>query len=38
MSRFLAAGTILILVPTLVIFVLFQRQIISALLRGSVKG
>ncbi len=34
----LCAGTILILVPTLVIFVLFQRQIILALLQGSVKG
>ena len=34
----LCAGTILILVPTLVIFVLFQRQIITALLQGSVKG
>jgi raffinose/stachyose/melibiose transport system permease protein len=34
----LCAGTILILIPTLVIFVLFQRQIISALLQGSVKG
>ena len=34
----LCAGTILILLPTLVIFVLFQRQIITALLEGSVKG
>jgi raffinose/stachyose/melibiose transport system permease protein len=34
----LCAGTILILVPTLLIFLLFQRQIISALLQGSVKG
>lgn len=34
----LCAGTILILLPTLIIFVLFQRQIISALLEGSVKG
>jgi raffinose/stachyose/melibiose transport system permease protein len=34
----LSAGTLLILVPTLVIFVLFQRQIIAALLQGSVKG
>jgi raffinose/stachyose/melibiose transport system permease protein len=34
----LCAGTILILIPTLVIFVLFQRQIITALLQGSVKG
>ena len=34
----LCAGTLLILVPTLVIFVVFQRQIIMALLQGSVKG
>ena len=34
----LCAGTILILVPTLVVFVIFQRQIITALLQGAVKG
>ena len=34
----LSAGTILILIPTLVVFVIFQRQIITALLQGSVKG
>jgi raffinose/stachyose/melibiose transport system permease protein len=34
----LCAGTILILVPTLVVFILFQRQIIAALLQGAVKG
>lgn len=34
----LCAGTILILLPTLVVFMLFQRQIIAALLQGSVKG
>jgi raffinose/stachyose/melibiose transport system permease protein len=34
----LCAGTILILVPTLVLFIMFQRQIIAALLQGSVKG
>ncbi len=34
----LCAGTVLILIPTLVIFILFQRQIITALLQGSVKG
>jgi raffinose/stachyose/melibiose transport system permease protein len=34
----LCAGTILILVPTLVLFITFQRQIIAALLQGSVKG
>lgn len=34
----LCAGTVLILLPTLIIFILFQRQIIAALLQGSVKG
>ncbi len=34
----LCAGTILILLPTLIIFVIFQRQIIMALLQGAVKG
>ena len=34
----LCAGTILILLPTLVLFLLFQRQVIAALLQGSVKG
>lgn len=34
----LCAGTILILLPTIIIFVLFQRQIIASLLEGSVKG
>ena len=34
----LCAGTILILLPTLILFMLFQRQIITALLQGSVKG
>ena len=34
----LAAGTILILLPTLGVFVFFQRQVITALLQGSVKG
>jgi raffinose/stachyose/melibiose transport system permease protein len=34
----LCAGTVLILVPTLLVFLLFQRQVISALLQGSVKG
>ena len=34
----LCAGTILILVPTIVIFVLFQEQIINALIQGAVKG
>jgi raffinose/stachyose/melibiose transport system permease protein len=34
----LCAGTILILLPTLVVFLLFQRQFIAALLQGSIKG
>ena len=34
----LCAGSILILMPTLVVFLLFQRQFISALLQGSLKG
>ena len=34
----LCAGTILILLPTLRVFSIFQRQVISALLQGSVKG
>ena len=34
----LCAGTILILVPTLIVFIIFQRQIIMALLQGAVKG
>lgn len=34
----LCAGTILILLPTLLVFVVFQRQVIAALLQGSVKG
>jgi raffinose/stachyose/melibiose transport system permease protein len=34
----LSAGTILILLPTLVLFIMFQRHVIAALLQGSVKG
>lgn len=34
----LSAGTLLILLPTLLVFVIFQRQVIAALLQGSVKG
>ncbi|GAB4425076.1 MAG: carbohydrate ABC transporter permease [Anaerolineae bacterium] len=34
----LCAGTVIIVLPTLVLFILFQRQIIAALLQGSVKG
>lgn len=34
----LAAGSLVILLPTLVVFIVFQRQFISALLQGSLKG
>jgi raffinose/stachyose/melibiose transport system permease protein len=34
----LSAGTIIILLPTLIVFIAFQRHVISALLQGSVKG
>jgi raffinose/stachyose/melibiose transport system permease protein len=34
----LSAGTIVILLPTLLLFIVFQRQVISALLQGSIKG
>ncbi len=34
----LCAGTVLILLPTLALFILFQRQVITALLQGSLKG
>ena len=34
----LCAGSLLILTPTLIIFLIFQRQFVAALLQGSVKG
>ena len=34
----LCAGSLLILAPTLVIFLIFQRRFVSALLQGSLKG
>jgi raffinose/stachyose/melibiose transport system permease protein len=34
----LCAGSLLILTPTIVIFLVFQRQFVAALLQGSVKG
>jgi raffinose/stachyose/melibiose transport system permease protein len=34
----LCAGSLLILTPTLVVFVIFQRRFVSALLQGSLKG
>ena len=33
----LCAGSILILLPTLIVFILFQRQVVTALLQGSVR-
>jgi raffinose/stachyose/melibiose transport system permease protein len=34
----LSAGSLLILTPTLVVFLVFQRQFVAALLQGSLKG
>lgn len=34
----LCAGSLLILTPTLIVFLIFQRQLIAALLQGSLKG
>ncbi|MDT0319008.1 carbohydrate ABC transporter permease [Streptomyces millisiae] len=34
----LCAGSLLILAPTLIVFLIFQRRFVSALLQGSVKG
>ncbi|SFD26680.1 carbohydrate ABC transporter permease [Streptomyces aidingensis] len=34
----LSAGTLLIIAPTIVVFVIFQRHFIRALLQGAVKG
>jgi raffinose/stachyose/melibiose transport system permease protein len=34
----LTAGSLLILTPTLIVFLIFQRQFVSALLQGSLKG
>jgi raffinose/stachyose/melibiose transport system permease protein len=34
----LCAGSLIILVPTLIVFLIFQRQLVFALLQGSVKG
>jgi raffinose/stachyose/melibiose transport system permease protein len=34
----LCAGSLLILTPTLIVFLAFQRQFVSALLQGSLKG
>ncbi len=34
----LSAGSLVILTPTLVIFIVFQRQFVAALLQGAIKG
>ena len=34
----LCAGSLLILAPTIIIFILFQKQFVAALLQGAVKG
>ena len=34
----LSAGSLLILAPTIIIFFIFQRHFVSALLQGSLKG
>jgi raffinose/stachyose/melibiose transport system permease protein len=34
----LSAGSLLILTPTLIVFVIFQRHFVTALLQGSLKG
>ncbi len=34
----LMAGSLVILTPTLIVFLIFQRQFVSALLQGSLKG
>lgn len=34
----LSAGTLLIITPTIIVFLIFQRQFIRALLHGAVKG
>jgi raffinose/stachyose/melibiose transport system permease protein len=34
----LSAGSLVILTPTIIVFLIFQRQFVSALLQGSLKG
>ena len=34
----LCAGSLLILAPTLIVFLVFQRHFVAALLQGSLKG
>ena len=34
----LCAGSLIILAPTVILFLIFQRQFVAALLQGAVKG
>jgi raffinose/stachyose/melibiose transport system permease protein len=34
----LCAGSLLILAPTLIVYLIFQRRFVTALLQGAVKG
>ena len=34
----LSAGSLVILTPTIIVFLIFQRQFVAALLSGSLKG
>ena len=34
----LCAGALLILAPTIILFLMFQRQFVAALMQGAVKG
>jgi raffinose/stachyose/melibiose transport system permease protein len=34
----LSAGSLLILTPTIILFIVFQRHFVTALLQGSLKG
>ena len=34
----LSAGSLVILTPTLIVFLVFQRQFVAALLQGAIKG
>ena len=38
LAQHLCAGSLLILTPTLAIFLIFQRRFVAALLQGSLKG
>jgi raffinose/stachyose/melibiose transport system permease protein len=34
----LCAGSLLVLAPTLLVFLVFQRRVVASLLEGSLKG